>query len=133
MKMKFVTFYDYHGEQIIVFPAHMQHAQFASAVCGVSYGDMKPIAGGFVVDGECVGHSVSLGMSARPEDTELLDTLLGRGVKLTDEELGVERSVEPTPTFSQEYGGLYRREKTVTRPPVNTLTKNQRKRLNKKK
>jgi hypothetical protein len=133
MKMKFVTFRDYHGEQIIVFPAHMQHAEFSRAVCGVSYGDMEPIAGGFVLDGECVGHSVSLGMSARPQDTELLKTLLGGDEELTDEEMGIERSTERTPTFSESYSSLFQKNKTSGKPPVNSLTKNQRKRLNKKK
>lgn len=115
MKMKFVTFLDYHGEQIIVFPDHIQHLQFAKAVNNASYSDMRPIAGGFVVNGECVGESVSLGMSSRPEDTELLKTLQGSnsGIGITigrpDYPIGIERGINPL-----------------------VMTKNQRKRLNKK-
>jgi len=75
--MKFVTFIDYHGEQIIVFPDHIQHLQFAKAIQSASYSDMEPIAGGFVVNGECVGKSISLGMGSREEDTVLLKTLQG--------------------------------------------------------
>ncbi|HHZ94179.1 MAG TPA: hypothetical protein EYN67_01175, partial [Flavobacteriales bacterium] len=77
MKQKFVTFSDYHGEQIIVFPDHLQHLQFAKAVQSAAYSDMEPISGGFVVDGECVGKSISLRLESRPEDTELLKTLMG--------------------------------------------------------
>ena len=112
MKMKFVTFEDYHGEQIIVFPDHIQHLQFARAVSQASHSKMTPIAGGFVVDGECVGESISLRMSSRPKDTELLKTLQGN------------RSVIPRFDCDTE-----RYEKAKSKE---ALTKNQRKRLNKK-
>jgi hypothetical protein len=109
MKQKFVTFRDYHGEQIIVFPDHIQHARFAEAVSKAAFSKMVPIAGGFVVDGQCVGESVSLRMSSRPEDTELLQSLLGNRIKQA--EVNEDKAL-----------------------PINSpsLTKNQRKRLNKK-
>ena len=114
MKMKFVTFSDYHGEQIIVFPDHIQHAQFAKGVQGAAFSDMRPIAGGFVVDGECVGKSISLRLDSRPEDTELLKTLMGT---------------------REEYVRHITPEITIQRDPVRSspklLTRNQRKRLNK--
>ena len=110
--MKFVTFEDYHGEQIIVFPDHIQHAQFAKGVSAAAYSDMEPIAGGFVVNGECVGESISLRVGSRPEDTELLKTLMGN---------------HSSPFYNQ---------KTVEVKPKaikpSLLTKNQRKRMNKK-
>jgi len=113
--MKFVTFEDYHGEQIIVFPDHIQHAQFAKGVQGAAFSDMRPIAGGFVVDGECVGKSVSLRLESRPEDTELLKTLMGN---------------------REEYIHHIVPEIKIQHEPVRAspklLTKNQRKRLNKK-
>jgi hypothetical protein len=115
MKMKFVTFSDYHGEQIIVFPDHIQHAQFARGVQGAAFSDMRPIAGGFVVDGECVGKSISLRLESRSEDTELLKTLMGN-------------RINTTPAIDYVF-------QSVSREPVvkpSSLTKNQRKRLNKK-
>lgn len=112
MKMKFVTFKDYHGEQIIVFPDHIQHLQFARATQQAAHSDMEPIAGGFVIDGECVGESISLGMSSRPEDTELLKTLQGN------------RYVTSRVDYRTE-----RHEEIKSKEP---LTKNQRKRINKK-
>jgi hypothetical protein len=112
--MKFVTFSDYHGEQIIVFPDHIQHAQFARAVKQAAFSDMEPIAGGFVVNGECVGKSISLRMDSRPEDTDLLKTLMGT---------------------SKEYVRHITPEIKIQRDPVRSsprlLTRNQRKRLNK--
>ena len=110
--MKFVTFEDYHGEQIIVFPDHIQHAQFARAVQQAAFSDMEPISGGFVVDGECVGKSISLRMDSRPEDTQLLDALLGVQKEYVEDR------------FPEKTG--------VTATPHKSLTKNQRKRANKK-
>lgn len=75
--MKFVTFDGYEGEQIIVFPSKIQHSHFAEQVERLSFGTMKPIAGGFVEDGECVGKSISLRMGSREEDTALLKQLQG--------------------------------------------------------
>lgn len=76
--MKFVTFDGYHGEQIIVFPAKLQHLSFSECVTRESFGAMRPISGGFVKDGKCIGESISLGMASRGEaDTKLLNDLLG--------------------------------------------------------
>tara|TARA_R110000772_G_scaffold154491_1_gene265530 strand:- start:196 stop:546 length:351 start_codon:yes stop_codon:yes gene_type:complete len=114
MKMKFVTFEDYHGEQIIVFPDHIQHAQFARAVKQAAFSDMEPISGGFVVNGECVGESISLRMDSRPEDTELLKTLMGNQKEYI-------RHITPEITIKHE----------PIRTSPNLLSKNQRKRQNK--
>ena len=76
--MKFVTFDGHKGEQIIVFPKVMQHLDFAEKVKEMSVGGMRTIAGGFVVDGECVGKSISLRMGSRGDaDTKLLKQLQG--------------------------------------------------------
>ena len=75
--MKFVTFYGPKGEQIIVFPKKIQHLAFAESIAELSYGTMRPIAGGFVENGECVGLSISLNMCSRcDEDTALLKDLI---------------------------------------------------------
>ncbi len=72
-KKKFVTFVDYqHKEHIMVFPEKIQHSSFASAISELSFGELKPVSGGFVKDGECFGKSISLNMESRPQDTELL-------------------------------------------------------------
>ena len=76
--MKFVTFDGNRGEQIIVFPKIMQHLDFAEKVRAMSFESMHPISGGFVVDGECVGKSISLRISSRGDaDTKLLKQLQG--------------------------------------------------------
>lgn len=76
-KMKYVVFSGCGGEQIIIFPRKIQHLQFARSVERLSYGTMLPISGGFVVDGECVGVSFSLGMESRGElDTRLISEML---------------------------------------------------------
>lgn len=75
--MKYVVFYGYNGEQIIIFPKKIQHKQFADSVERLSYGTMRPISGGFVIDGKCVGKSISLGLDSRlEEDTALIKDLL---------------------------------------------------------
>lgn len=114
MKMKFVTFIDYHGEQIIVFPDHIQHLQFARAVNSASFSDMEPISGGFVVDGECVGESISLGLSSRPQDTDLLKTFMGESARKI-EAIDVNPVIHKKPTVANS-----------------SMTKNQRKRLNRR-
>jgi len=76
-RMKFVTFDGYAGEQIIVFPPKIQHSSFAESITQLSFGTMKPISGGFIEDGECVGKSISLRMGSRGDlDTALLKSLL---------------------------------------------------------
>lgn len=75
--MKYVVFYGYNGEQIIIFPRKIQHKQFADSVENLSYGTMRPISGGFVINGECVGESISLNMESRGDiDTALIGDLL---------------------------------------------------------
>lgn len=75
--MKYVVFYGFNGEQIIIFPKKIQHKQFADIIAQLSYETMRPISGGFVVDGKCVGKSISLGMESRGcADTALIKGLL---------------------------------------------------------
>lgn len=124
MKMKFVTFLDYHGEQIIVFPDHIQHLAFARGVSSAACSEIEPIAGGFVVDGECVGESISLGLSSRPQDTELLKTLQGNRV-----ERQIILEGDDDEYFNNDGAAVMRR--STLNPKA--LTKNQRKRLSKKK
>lgn len=77
--MKYVTFKGFGGKEIIVFPDSMQHKRFAEAARELSFGALRPISGGFVVDGECVGESISLRMKSRGNlDTALLTQLEGR-------------------------------------------------------
>ena len=75
--MKYVVFHGYNGEEIIIFPKVIQHSVMADDVKKSSFGGMRPIAGGFIVNGECVGESVSLRMKSRgDEDTALIAKLL---------------------------------------------------------
>lgn len=75
--MKYVVFDGYNGEQIIVFPKNIQHSDFAESITHLSFGTMRPISGGFVKNGVCVGESISLRMGSRGEaDTKLLKLLL---------------------------------------------------------
>lgn len=75
--MKYVVFDGYSGEQIIIFPKKIQHSVMASDVEKSSYGTMRPISGGFIVNGECVGESESLRMESRgDDDTKLIAKLL---------------------------------------------------------
>lgn len=75
--MKYVVFYGYNGEQIIVFPKKIQHSDFAESITRLSFGTMRPISGGFIKDGECVGESISLRMESRgDDDTKLLKSLI---------------------------------------------------------
>lgn len=79
-RMKFVTFVGYNREEhIIVFPPIIQHREMARSVTENSLGSLKPISGGFVVNGECIGKSVSLNMKSRgDEDAALLIQLMGK-------------------------------------------------------
>ena len=77
-EMKYVVFDGYEGEQIIIFPKKIQHSVMANDVESSSFGTMTPISGGFIVNGKCVGESVSLRMKSRLEiDTALIPALLG--------------------------------------------------------
>lgn len=49
MKLKFVTFIGYQNQEvIIVFPAKAQHLRFAEAFTKNTFGEFRPVAGGFV-------------------------------------------------------------------------------------
>ena len=48
--MKYVVFDGHDGEQIIIFPKVIQHSVMADDVKKSSFGGMRPISGGFVVD-----------------------------------------------------------------------------------
>jgi hypothetical protein len=109
-KMKYVVFDGYNGEEIIIFPKIIQHSVMADDVKKSSFGGMKPISGGFVIDGQCVGESESLRMKSRYDlDTALISKLLD-----TDEKDDIEVS---------EY---------VAKVAVDTISKNRAKRLRKK-
>ena len=76
-KMKYVVFYSHKGEEIIIFPKVIQHSVMAENVEDSSFGSMRPISGGFVVNGLCVGESLSLRMKSRGEkDTALIPRML---------------------------------------------------------
>jgi hypothetical protein len=83
--MKYVVFDGYDGEQIIIFPKKIQHSMFASSITKHSHGTMRPISGGFVIDGQCVGESESLRMKSRgDEDTHLIAKLLNLSITAED-------------------------------------------------
>jgi hypothetical protein len=110
---KYVVFDGYNGEQIIIFPKIIQHSVMADDVKKSSFGGMRPISGGFIVDGHCVGKSESLRMVSRGDlDTALIPKLLDM--------------CEP-----EEVEILKLPSKATTRP--SELTRNQRKRKAKRK
>lgn len=93
-KMKYVVFDGYKGEQIIIFPKIIQHSVMADDVKKSSFGGMRPISGGFVVYGQCVGESESLKMKSRLEvDTALIPALLDldEDEKITVAETNIEK------------------------------------------
>ena len=86
--MKYVVFDGYNGEQIIIFPKVIQHSVMAADVNKSSFGGMRPISGGFVVNGQCVGESESLRMKSRgDDDTNLITKLLDVDIDV-DEHIG---------------------------------------------
>lgn len=75
--MKYVVFSGHNGEQIIIFPKIIQHSVMADNVKDSSFGGMRAVSGGFIVNGECVGESESLRMKSRGDkDTALIAELL---------------------------------------------------------
>ena len=75
-----------HGkESIFVFPKEIDHDRFVEGLQAIRFGathrwerkyrDGDVVSAGFVENGECVGHSVTLDKSSRPD----LDTALLRG------------------------------------------------------
>lgn len=76
-KMKYVVFDGHKGEQIIIFPKIIQHSVMADDVMKSSFDTMRPISGGFIINGKCVGESESLRMKSRGDvDTCLIAKLL---------------------------------------------------------
>lgn len=75
--MKYVVFDGHNGEQIIIFPKIIQHSVMADDVKKSSFGGMRAISGGFIVNGVCVGESESLRMKSRGDkDTDLIMQML---------------------------------------------------------
>jgi hypothetical protein len=68
------------GETLYIFPEHITHAAFARH----NAPERAIISAGFVGlrDNEicCYGHSESLNVASRPEDTELLNIMFGRTI-----------------------------------------------------
>jgi len=76
-EMKYVVFDGHNGEQIIIFPKIIQHSVMSDDVKKSSFGGMRAISGGFIVNGECVGESESLRMKSRGQkDTDLIIKML---------------------------------------------------------
>ena len=95
--MKYVVFDGYNGEQIIIFPKKIQHSHFAKSITELSFNTMRPISGGFIVNGECVGKSESLRMESRGDkDTELIINTLN-----LDSETTEEYRITPKPAVSK--------------------------------
>ena len=110
---KYVTFKGNNGEEIVVFPSLIQHSHMADFVKDASYRAMRPISGGFIVNGECVGESESLRMVSRGDlDTKLITKLLDLEV---DEPSGRKHDYD------------YKTEKVVAVP----ISKNKAKRIRK--
>ena len=72
IEIKYVTFKDFRGDEyIITFPSYMTHAELSESVVELSDGHLKPISGGFIENGECVGESISLNLKSRGEQDTL--------------------------------------------------------------
>lgn len=79
MAQKYITFETYGSKQhLIAFPDFIQHSAMSKKVQEASpHKPMRPVSAGFIVDSQCVGVSESLRLNSRPkEDTELLIKLL---------------------------------------------------------
>lgn len=73
--MKYIVIDDGMIECPIIFPNHINHASVAMCMVGtvLSAGFIR-----FTVSGlECFGKSVSLKVKSRPEDTELVNKMIG--------------------------------------------------------
>jgi hypothetical protein len=79
--MKYIVTQQTDGkEEIFIFPNTVHHdcmAEILGHIKDKSFGAWKrvcrePVSAGFVKDGQCVGESESLGISSRPQDTDLL-------------------------------------------------------------
>lgn len=79
--MKFITTRNEAGtEELFLFPRSIHHDAMAEVLEGIkdkTDGNWireyrHPVAAGFVTAGYCYGSSETLGLSARPEDTDLL-------------------------------------------------------------
>ena len=73
IEIKYVAFKDFRGDEyIITFPSYMTHSELSESVVELSDGYLKPISGGFIENGECVGESISLNLKSRGEQDTLL-------------------------------------------------------------
>ena len=73
IEITYVTFKDFRGDEyIITFPSYMTHSELSESVVELSDGYLKPISGGFIENGECVGESISLNLKSRGEQDTLL-------------------------------------------------------------
>lgn len=74
-RAKYIIFAHPMLEVPVVFPMHISHADMAKLI------QMEPISAGFarLADGELetFGDSLTLKLKARPEDTRLLQSILG--------------------------------------------------------
>lgn len=80
-EMKYIVTQDENGkEEIFIFPKSQNHDCFAESVEGIrnqTWGNWerifrRPISAGFTDGVKCYGHSETLGLKSRPEDTQLL-------------------------------------------------------------
>jgi hypothetical protein len=79
--MKYICVLTENGtHEVFTFPNTVNHdamMQGLSRLKDKTYGNRKgelrvPVSAGFVVDGVCFGRSITLNISSRPEDTEIL-------------------------------------------------------------
>lgn len=80
-EMKYVVvFSEEQGEQLFIFPKNINHDDFAETLSYIKTGDRgnwqrifrTPISAGFTDGSTCYGHSESLNISSRKQDTSLL-------------------------------------------------------------
>jgi len=84
IEIKYVTFKDHRDDEyIITFPSYMTHSELAESVVELSDKILKPISGGFVEHGECVGESISLNLKSRGEKDTLLLKDLVKGAEIS--------------------------------------------------
>lgn len=99
--MKYVVFDGHNGEQIIIFPKIIQHSVMADNVKKSSFGGMRAISGGFIINGQCVGESESLRMKSRSDkDTALIDRMLDIE-NVIDDRFDFETKVTVTKPFNK--------------------------------
>jgi len=80
VEMKYVVVSsDEAGEQLFIFPENIDHDVFAGVLSYIKHGGRnwtrphrKPVSAGFTDGKECYGHSETLGLGSRPQDSNLL-------------------------------------------------------------